>query len=380
VFQVAQNFDLQSIPAVHAIFRLREILFGLKGTDRPGPRGLVAEMKTLGWGTLTLRPGRELVMGSVTQPWFGEVKFRTVAPEQFASFAEPDFVKIAWTLEAHPLDAALTLFRTQTRVEATDEDARRKFLRYWLKFGIGIRLIRLFANRAVRRTAEQRVHGTSFATKAVEGLWGSLNVALHLGSGPLLHRWRTRWGATAGEIRASLPGDEFIPAPDWTYNHAITINAPRSDVWPWLVQMGQSRGGLYSYEGLENLIGCDIHNVWEIHGEFQPLKVGDTIRLYKNGFGPQVAIINPERALVLGGPPDGNGSGATWAFYLLDGPNGTTRLLERGRGIAGKGIGAKLGFGPYLMDPVGFVMSRKMLRTIKRLAETGGTMHIPAAA
>jgi hypothetical protein len=214
----------------------------------------------------------------------------------------------------------------------------------------------------------------------MEGLWGALNVALHLGSGPLLHRWRTRWGTTPGEVNRTLPGDELIPAADWSYNHAITIHAPRSSVWPWLVQMGQDRGGMYSYEGLENLIGCDIHNVWEIHPELQHLKVGDTIRLYRNGFGPPVAMINPERALVLGGPPDANGSGATWAFYLFDGPNGTTRLLERGRGAAGKGIAARLGFGPYLMDPVGFVMSRKMLQTIKALAETAGPIHLPAAA
>jgi hypothetical protein len=137
---------------------------------------------------------------------------------------------------------------------------------------------------------------------------------------------------------------------------------------------------MYSYEGLENLIGCDIHNVWEIRSELQQLKVGGTIRLYRNGFGPPVAIIEPERALVLGGPLDTKGSGATWAFYLVDGPNGTTRLLERGRGKAGKGLAAKLGFGPYLMDPIGFVMSRKMLKTIKRLAEARVSTELPAVA
>jgi hypothetical protein len=72
---------------------------------------------------------------------------------------------------------------------------------------------------------------------------------------------------------------------------------------------------------------------------------------------------------VLGSPPSETGSQATWAFYLLDGPNGTTRLLERGRGVAGKGLSEKLGYGPYLMDPVGFVMSKKMLRTVKQLVE-----------
>lgn len=127
-------------------------------------------------------------------------------------------------------------------------------------------------------------------------------------------------------------------------------------------------------------MGCGIHNVWEVRPELQRLSVGDTIRLHANGYGPPVAIIDPERALVLGGPPDSNGSGATWSFYLLDGPAGSTRLLERGRNKAGKGIVGKLAFGPYLIDPIGFVMSRKMLRTIKRLAESSPTATPRAAA
>jgi hypothetical protein len=126
------------------------------------------------------------------------------------------------------------------------------------------------------------------------------------------------------------------------------------------------------------LIGCKVHNFWEIRPELQRLNVGDTIRLHSSGYGPAVAIIDPEHALVLGGPPDSNGSGATWSFYLLDASGGSTRLLERGHGKAGRGIVAKLAFGPYLMDPIGFVI-RKMLRTIKRLAErSAAEMQLPA--
>jgi hypothetical protein len=117
---------------------------------------------------------------------------------------------------------------------------------------------------------------------------------------------------------------------------------------------------------LENLIGCDIHNVLEIGPELQHLQVGDIVRTHASGFGPPVAIIDPTRALVLGGSHDTSGSQATWSFYLFDGPDETTRLLERGRGAPGQGFLAKLGFRPYLMDPIGFVMSRRMLRTIKQ--------------
>ena len=206
--------------------------------------------------------------------------------------------------------------------------------------------------------------------KVFESLWAALQIAFHIAFGPLLHRRRARWGATADEITRHLPGDEIVSSPTWSYNHAITINAPRSQVWPWLLQLGQGRGGFYSYERLENLVGCDIHNVTQIRPELQQLRVGETIRMHANGFGPPVPILDPGRALVLGGPPQPGGSNATWSFYLFDGPGGTTRLLERGRNAEGKGILEKLGFGPYLIDPVGFVMSRKMLRTIKRLAES----------
>jgi hypothetical protein len=220
----------------------------------------------------------------------------------------------------------------------------------------------------------RRVHGPERATptlqKAIEAISGALQIAAHILLFPALSRWRRRWGSTEEERALRLPGDELIRAPEWTYNHAVSIAAPRSAVWPWLIQLGQGRGGFYTYEGLENLVGCQIHNVMEIRPELQQLGVRDKVVTHgRSGFGPPVALLEPERSLVLGGQPNENGSQATWGFHLLDGPNGTTRLVERGHGLAGKGLAEKLGFGPYLMDPIGFVMSKKMLRTIKQLAE-----------
>lgn len=110
--------------------------------------------------------------------------------------------------------------------------------------------------------------------------------------------------------------------------------------------------------------------MFEIRPELQQLKLGEKVVLHgRSGFGPEVVSLEPGRLLVLGGPPNEKGSQATWGFHLLDGPNGTTRFLERGRHVAGTGLGEKLGFGPYLIDPIGFVMSKKMLRAIKKLAE-----------
>ena len=206
--------------------------------------------------------------------------------------------------------------------------------------------------------------------KLAESISGALQIALQFLLYPVLRGWRRRWGTTAQERSLSLPGDHLVPDPQWSYNHAMSIDAPRSAVWPWLVQLGQGRGGFYSYEGLENLAGCRIYNVYEIRPDLQGLKVGDTVVTHGGtGYGPPVTLIEPERALVLGGPPNAKGSRSTWAFHLLDGPEGSTRLLERGRGRPGPGLAENLGFGPWFMDPIGFVMSRRMLRTIKRLAE-----------
>ncbi len=162
VFELAWNIDLQSHPVTRAIFSLREKL--LRTTPVPrSARGLVDETTILGWGMLAHRPGRELVMGAVTQPWEANVVFTPLPPEQFAAFAEPGMVKIVWTLEAEPLGPALTRFRTETRVLATDEAARRKFRRYWRLFGIGILLIRLLLLPRLRREAERQYGAESAA-------------------------------------------------------------------------------------------------------------------------------------------------------------------------------------------------------------------------
>jgi hypothetical protein len=157
VFEVAQQFDLQSLPLVRAIFWLRAKLLGAaKPPADLFARGLVAETTAAGWGILAERPGRELVVGSVSQPWKGDVVFTPVAPERFREFSEPDLVKIVWTLEAEPIGAGLARFRTETRVLATDDGARWKFRRYWRWAGIGIVLIRWLLLPALRREAERR--------------------------------------------------------------------------------------------------------------------------------------------------------------------------------------------------------------------------------
>jgi hypothetical protein len=153
---VASQLDLQASPLVRGIIRTREVILGATHQERPQPQSLLAEVQAIGWGLLAEIPGREVVVGAVTRPWEANVTFRAVPPGQFAAFAEPGYVKIAWTIRADPIDARRSVFRTETRAIATDGYARTRFRRYWSLFSPGIIVIRWALLAPVKREAERR--------------------------------------------------------------------------------------------------------------------------------------------------------------------------------------------------------------------------------
>jgi hypothetical protein len=148
--------DLMALPLPRAIFKAREILLGSKPDSASHPHGLVAFTRSIGWGVLAEVAGREIVMGAVTQPWLANVAFRALPPEDFAAFAEPGFVKIAWTLRADPAGDDRSTFRTETRAVATGAAARGKFRRYWSFLSPGIILIRRASLQPLKLAAERR--------------------------------------------------------------------------------------------------------------------------------------------------------------------------------------------------------------------------------
>jgi hypothetical protein len=156
-FAAARALDLSRSRMIRAIFRGRELLMRSTATAAGPPRPFLEEVLSLGWRVLAETPGREIVVGAATRPWRADVVFRGVAPEAFAGFDEPDYVKIAWTLSASPIGPDRSLFRTETRVATTDAESRRKFRRYWAVFSPGIRLIRWETLRLVKRAAESAV-------------------------------------------------------------------------------------------------------------------------------------------------------------------------------------------------------------------------------
>jgi len=178
-----------------------------------------------------------------------------------------------------------------------------------------------------------------------------------------------RWGAMEAEIDQPLPGDEIVKHPRNSSTRAITIYAPAAMVWPWLVQIGQGRGGLYSYDWLENLAGCDIHTADRIIPEFQHLQVGDQVRLGPDGYPFfAVAAIEPGRALVLGGNRDPRAGNHSWVFFLDPIDETTTRLIVRSRGDYPPTVGNFV-IWRVITEPLQFVMERKMLLGIKQRAE-----------
>lgn len=181
--------------------------------------------------------------------------------------------------------------------------------------------------------------------------------------------WYLCWGASDEESRGLLPGDDLLEGVDLGATRAITVRAPAQQLWPWIAQMGQGRGGFYSYDVLENLVGCDIHSAEAILPEWQDVEVGDAFRLHPE-VRLEVVAVKPSRWLVVRGgvrmgdiPPPYD---FTWAFVLLEAPDGTTRLLVRERYRYTRWWAPLL---VELVEAISFVMSQKMLRGLQSRAE-----------
>jgi len=198
--------------------------------------------------------------------------------------------------------------------------------------------------------------------------------AWNLVATPFLGRKRRRWGTLGTEATDPLPGDELVPDPKWSYTYGIDIAAPPKAIWPWIAQIGQGRGGFYTYQTLENMVGCKISNTTEILPEYQHPEDGDEVYLHPTAPPMRVEIVDPPHTLVLFGSlveftAEGSWGVTTWQFIVRPGSTGRSRLLTRGRSDFSPGWATRLAYGRFPMEPITFVMSRRMLSEIKRLAE-----------
>jgi hypothetical protein len=195
-----------------------------------------------------------------------------------------------------------------------------------------------------------------------------------------LRSWHQRWGASPAELTASLPGDVLFPDGTGQVTHAVTINAPPENIWPWLMQIGQDRSGFYSYTPLENAFGCEMPKVEKIVPEWPARQLGETVWFctpkHYGASGKMIAaVVEPRQAFAMVMPGDwqqiqagGHADGAMWEFALEPVGPQQTRLIARIRGGQAKTARARVA-GLLFWEPAHFLMERRMLLTIKKLSE-----------
>jgi hypothetical protein len=184
-------------------------------------------------------------------------------------------------------------------------------------------------------------------------------------------QWMRGWGATLRERRMDLPGDELAPDAATVHTRAITATAPVDAVWRWLVQIGQDRSGFYSYTWLENAVGCRMPRVHELRDEWRCRVLGDRILMapeerFDGKAYNVVQRVQPNEALVAVAPGDlerlDRGEQATWVWQFIVRPGeteSTSRLIVRSRYLTPN----------RFLEPIHFIMERKMMKTIVELAE-----------
>ncbi len=190
-----------------------------------------------------------------------------------------------------------------------------------------------------------------------------------------LRRRQFHWGATPDEAVMPLPGDDLLGRVDLEATRAVTVQAGVEDVWPWLAQMGQGRGGLYSYDWVENLVGCQMNSAKHVAPEWQDVEVGDDFRIHPD-VALKVVLVNPPLALVVEGGVSATGeatvgdAGApydfTWAFVLVPVTPDQSRLVVRERYRCHTTAARAL---VEVVAVVSFVMTERMLRGIRDRAE-----------
>ena len=325
----------------------------------------------------TQAPG-ELVVGALYA--LGSRQLTPVAVRDayaFLRFAQPGHVKVAWAMRLVVASEAITRVVLELRVDATDPASWERFRREVCLLGPGSHRVREALLVALPHGSdapapppvrEPTIH------PVLEGLEGAAIITAALLT-PFLRTRRERWGVPEADLARRYPGDELVETPRWSWTHAIEIEAPMARVWPWVAQLGADRGGFYSYEWLENLAGCALHNAERVHPEWEA-RVGGMLRLHPKVPALRVVAVERGRHLVAHAPADERAraegrpwASASWAFVLEPCGSERCRLVSRYRAACSDDLVTRLGYGELLAEPIGFAMDRRMLRGIKERAE-----------
>jgi hypothetical protein len=355
--------DLARARSIRALFALRTLPERVAGRGRQ-PAGirvddLVSTAERPGFQVLAETAPCEVAVGAIGKVWRLEIPFVHVADAgAYAAFARPGFVKVTWALRVLPRDGARARVEVEVRVDATDRESWARFRRYF-------RLIGPFS-RWIRRTMLAGL-GTPPADgwrDVLEGLGGAAVMALNLLTPPL-RTARSRWGVDAGTAARAHPGDDLVPDPSWSWTHGVEIAAPAEAVWGWIAQIGADRGGFYSYQWLENLIGCQVRNADRVHPEWE-LGPGQALSLHPKA---KMAVVRAEKGRYLVAHGRDDHTSASWLLEIEPLGARRCRLISRFRTSHAADLPTRLRMGSALVEPIGFALDRRMLLGVKQRAE-----------
>lgn len=384
VWPAVRHGDLARSPIISALFHVRTLASRPKTKEPMPPAIRIDDLRSSaaqpGFQILVDEPA-EFAVGAIGKVWHLDIPFVHVNDaDEFDRFSDAGWVKVAWAMRVLPAVTHGTRIEIEVRVSATDEESWRKFRRYFRLIGPWSRFIRRSALRALGRE-----FGAAFPhddwRDILQGISGAAAVAGALLT-PFQRKRRSHWGTREEVARRRFPGDDLIAEPRWGWTHAIDIDAPAGKVWPWIAQIGADRGGFYSYQWLENVAGCHLRNAEAVHPEWE-LREGQELVVHPDMPPLRVAAVGRGRYFVAHAPADSTAvaEGRPWVavswLFLLEplGPS-RCRFVSRYRAASSDDLSTRLSFGPTLVEPISFVMDRRMLVGVKERAERPGAARV----
>lgn len=307
-----------------------------------------------GFEVLAIDPPRALVLGGL----FDIDARRQLA---FTALRPKRYWHISWAFVLEQLGPTTTRLRVRARAATAPGSVRALWIRpvHHLMQTVQLR------NLAAR--AEGRLPRDTWRD-IVDGIRGAARMVVDFLTP---RRPRSRWGIKPEALDPSYPGDLLVEQPRWGWIHAVEIDAPAESVWPWVAQIGANRAGFYSYQWLENLVGCNVRNAETIHREWQ-VSLGDDVVLHPRMPPLRVVDVDPGRYFVATiGPssdePTATKSWVTASWLFLVEPLGAERcrFISRYRVATSDDLRTRAGFGEFLIEPIGFAMDRRMLLGVK---------------
>ncbi|HVY32249.1 MAG TPA: hypothetical protein VHB79_37185 [Polyangiaceae bacterium] len=325
-----------------------------------------------GFEVLQVDAGRALVLGGL---------YDVEAAKQLSFYAARParYWHVTWAFALEPLNEHTTRLHVR---------ARAAFPKSGRLHATWIRPVHRFMQHEMLEHLAARVEGRLPQNDYRDVLEGVGGAAIMLASllTPFLRKSRCHWGVSSAEAAATRPGDELVPAPLWSWTHAVEVRASPELVWHWVAQIGADRGGFYSYQWLENLAGCSLRNADALHQDWE-LELGDALRLHPNVPPLRIAQLERGRYFVAHAPLDERARGAgkpwataSWLFEVEPLRSGSCRVLTRYRVACSPDLATRLALGPGLLEPIGFAMDRRMLLGIKQRAEREAHYALTATA